>query len=81
MKELYGARGFTSEFLLYNEFLNAKPKNFKGLEKYLSEVKRLDVKLKAHDLQLPSQIVLNWILSNLGEEFDGFVSNITQSFR
>ena len=39
------------------------------------------MELKAHNLQLPSQIVLNWILSNLGVEFNGFVSNITQSFR
>jgi len=50
LKELYGACGFTFEFLLCNEFLNAKPESFKGLEEYLSEVKRLDVKLKAYDL-------------------------------
>ena len=67
--------------MLCNDFLNAKPENFKSLESYLNEVKRLTEELKTRNLELPSQIVISWILANLGEEFEGFVSNITQSFR
>ena len=81
LKSLYEAQGFTSEFLLYNEFFNAKPDNFKSLESYLNEVKRITEELKARELELPLQIVISWILSSLGDEFEGFVSNITQSFR
>jgi len=81
LKTLYDTQGFTSEFLLCNEFFNSKPENFKSLESYLNEVKRLTEELKSRDLELPSQIIISWILANLGEEFEGFVLNITQSFR
>ena len=81
LKTLYDTQGFVSEFLLCNDFLNAKPENFKSLESYLNEVKRLTEELKTRQLELPPQIVISWILANLSEEFEGFVSNITQSFR
>ena len=38
LKTLYNTQGFVSKFLLYNEFFNVKPDNFKGLEAYLNEV-------------------------------------------
>ena len=47
----------------------------------MNEVKRITEELKARELELPLQIVISWILSSLGDEFEGFVSNITQSFR
>ena len=47
LKSLYEAQGFTLEFLLYNEFFNVKPDNFKSLESYLNEVKRIIEELKA----------------------------------
>ena len=67
--------------MLCNEFFNSKPETFKSLESYLNEVKRLTKELKLRDLELPSQIIISWILANLGKEFEGFVLNITQSFR
>lgn len=47
LESFYGSQGFTSEFLLCKEFLNAKPENYKSLEAYLNDVKRLSVELKA----------------------------------
>ena len=47
LKSLYEAQGFTSEFLLYTEFFNVKPENFKRLKSYLNEVKRIIKELKA----------------------------------
>ena len=81
LESLFKPQGFTSEFLLCNEFFSAKPENFKGLESYLNEIKRLTEELKSRNLGLPAQIVISWILSNLDDEFKGFVSNITQSLR
>ena len=81
LESLFKPQGFTSEFLLCNEFFSAKPENFKGLESYLNEIKRLMEELKSRNLGLPAQIVISWILSNLDDEFEGFVSNITQSLR
>ena len=81
LEALYKPQGFTLEFLLCNEFFNAKPENSKGLEDYLINIKRLTDKLKSRNLGLPSQIIISQILSNLGEEFEGFVSNITQALR
>jgi len=39
LKNLYNTQGFSSRFLLCNEFLAATPDNFKSLESYLNKVK------------------------------------------
>ncbi len=80
-KTLYKEKGFVLKFLLGKAFFNAKPKDFKSVEKYLNEVKRLTGELKVLNLEIPQEIVISWILHNLSEEFEAFTASITQSFR
>ena len=52
LKVLYNPSGFSSVFILFNNFFKTKPKNFKDIETYLNEVKRLVTKLKAYTIKL-----------------------------
>ena len=58
MKVLYNPSGFSSIFILFNDFFKTKPENFKDIEIYLNEVKRLVTKLKAYTIKLAPQLIL-----------------------
>ena len=51
------------------------------MEEYLNKVKQLSDQLKAKNLELPKQVIIAWVLNNLTDNYDGLVSNITQSLR
>lgn len=51
------------------------------MEGYLNKVKQLSDQLKAKKLALPDQIVIAWVLNNLSDNYEGFISSVTQSFR
>ena len=81
LKNLYSPRGFTSEFLICREFFDATLNKYSSMEEYLNKVKQLSDQLEAKKLTLPKQVIIAWVLNNLTENYDGFVSNITQSLR
>ena len=81
MKVLYNPSGFSSVFILFNDFFKTKPENFKDIETYLNKVKRLVTKLKAHTIKLAPQLILYWVMANLDSIYEGFVSNVTQALR
>ena len=58
LKVLYNPSGFSSVFILFNDFFKTKPENFKDIETYLNEVKRLVTELKAHTIELAPQLIL-----------------------
>src|SRR6202044_3242997 len=78
---LYSPKGFTSEFLICREFFNTTLDNLSSMEEYLNKVKQLTDQLKAKQLELPKQVIIAWVLNSLTDEYEGFVSNITQSLR
>ena len=51
------------------------------MEEYLNKIKQLSDQLKAKNLELPKQVIIAWVLNNLTDNYDGLVSNITQSLR
>ena len=51
------------------------------MEEYLNKVKQLSDQLKAKNLELPKQVIITWVLNNLTNNYNGLVSNITQSLR
>ena len=51
------------------------------MEEYLNKVKQLSDQLKAKKLELPKQVIIAWVLNSLTDDYEGFVSNITQSLR
>ena len=80
-QNLYSPKGFTSEFLICREFFEATLNKYSSMEEYLNKVKQLSDQLKAKKLDLPRQVIIAWVLNNLTDNYDGFVSNITQSLR
>jgi hypothetical protein len=81
LKTLYSPQGFTSEFLICRDFFNATLDKYSSMEEYLNKVKQLSDQLKAKQLELPKQVIIAWVLNNLTDNYEGFVSNITQSLR
>ena len=81
LKNLYSPKGFTSEFLICREFFNTTLDKCSSMEEYLNKVKQLSDQLKAKELELPKQVIIAWVLNSLTENYEGFVSNITQSLR
>jgi gag-polypeptide of LTR copia-type len=51
------------------------------MEEYLNKVKQLTDQLKAKGIELPSQVIVAWVLNNLTSPYEGFVIMITQSYR
>jgi len=51
------------------------------MEEYINKVKQLSDQLKAKNLELPKQVIIAWVLNSLTDNYEGFVSNITQSLR
>jgi hypothetical protein len=80
-KNLYSPKGFTSEFLICRDFFNTTLDKYTSMEEYLNKVKQSSDQLKAKQLELPKQVIIAWVLNSLTDEYEGFVSNITQSLR
>ena len=51
------------------------------MEEYLNKIKQLSDQLTTKNLELPKQVIIAWVLNNLTNNYDGLVSNITQSLR
>jgi len=51
------------------------------MEEYLNKVKQLTDQLKAKGIELPSQVIVAWVLNNLTSPYEGFVTMVTQSYR
>ena len=81
LKNLYSPKGFSSEFLICREFFDTHMLKYNSMEEYLNKVKQLSDQLKAKNLELPKQVIIAWVLNNLTDNYDGLVSNITQSLR
>ena len=79
LENLYSPKGFTSEFLILREFFDTNLNNTSSMEEYLNKIKQLSDQLKAKDIELPKQVVIAWVLNNLTDNYDGLVSNITQT--
>ena len=51
------------------------------MKEYLNKIKQLSDQLKAKNLELSKQVIIAWVLNNLTNNYNGLVSNITQSLR
>ena len=82
LKNLYEAKGFSSEFLISKELINTTIYAFKGdLEKYLNNFKKLINNLEAKDITLPNKFIIALLLNNLSKEYNYLVTIITQNIR
>ena len=81
LKELYNPKGFTTEFLVCKEFFSTTLSDFDSMEMFLNKVREIVDQLKSHDIELPSQLLMAYILHSIGDEYKGFISNIVQDLR
>jgi len=81
LKTLYSPKGFSSEFLICKEFFETDLSKYASMEEYLNKIKLLSDQLKSKKLELLKQVIIAWVLNNLTDNYDGLVSNITQSLR
>lgn len=82
LKELYQAKGFSSEFLISKQLINTTLSSCKGnIELYLQTVKRLTNSLEARNLALPDKFIAALVLNNLNKDYDYLVTIITQDLR
>ena len=82
LKELYEAKGFSSEFLISKQLINTTLSSCKGnVENYLQTIKRLTNSLESRKLSLPAKFIAALVLNNLSKEYDYLVTIITQDLR
>ena len=81
LKNLYSPKGFSSEFLICKELFETTLSKYSSMEEYLNKVKQLTNQLKAKGIELPSQVIVAWVLNNLTSPYKGFVTIVTQSYR
>ena len=81
LKQLYNPQGFTTEFLICKDFFSTTLQEFDSMEAYLNKVKELLNSLSSHEISLPNQVVIAWILHSIGSEYEGLISNIVQDLR
>jgi hypothetical protein len=80
-KNLYNADGFTSKYLLLQKYFSTTQSDFGSVEEYISQLKSILDNLGAQKLDLPEEVKISWLLSNLEEEFNHFVAQVTQNLR
>ena len=81
LANLYEPKGFSSEFLICKELFSTTLKKSANLEAYLSKIKQLTDDLKIKELEIPTKVVIAWVLNNLTPDYDYTVAIITQSMR
>lgn len=81
LEELYSPKGFNSKFLLCKELFETTLESAGSIESYTNTIRRLYDQLKAKGVELPKQVIIAWTLNNLTEEYDSFVTSITQNLR
>ena len=78
LKNLYEAKGFSSEFLISKELINTTINSYKGnLELYINNFKRLANSLEAKEISLPNKFLVALLLNNLNKDYKYIVTIIT----
>ena len=68
--------------MLFKEFFDITLVNSSNsVEIYINTITRLTEDLNTRDLKLQDKLIIAWVLNHLTPEYEGFISNITQSYR
>jgi hypothetical protein len=78
LKNLYKAKGFSSEFLLSKELIHTTLNSCKGnLENYINSFERVINSLESREISLPTKFVVALLLNNLNKDYQYKVTVIT----
>lgn len=82
LKNLYEAKGFSSEFLSIKELLNTTLSSSKdNMELYLHNIRRIINTLESKSIKLPERFIIGLILNNLSRDYEYTVAIISQTIR
>jgi gag-polypeptide of LTR copia-type len=81
LKNLYNSSGFSSNFLTIKALFNTTITQFSSIEEYLNKVKELIEELNSRDINIPEIVMIAWILNNLDDSYNGYITTITQALR
>ena len=82
LRNLYASKGFSNDFYLCKEFFNTTLESCEDkMKDYINNLKRISDQLYAKNIKLPDKVIFAWALGNLTEEYNGFVTTITQTIR
>ena len=82
LRNLYASKGFSNDFYLCKEFFNTTLEFCEDkMKDYINNLKRISDQLYTKNIKLPDKVIFAWALDNLTEEYNGFVTTITQTIR
>ena len=82
LRNFYVSKGFSNDFYLCKEFFNTTLEFCEDKMKvYINKIKRISDQLYAKNIQLSNKVIFVWTIDNLIEEYEGFVTTITQIMR
>ena len=82
LRNFYVLKKFSNDFYLCKNFFNTTLKFCEGkMKAYINKIKRINDQLYAKNIQLFDKIIFVWVIGNLIEEYEGFVTTITQIIR
>ena len=76
LENLYNPKGFTTDYLILREFFNSTLNEYSSIEEYLNKIKELVDNLKSKEINLPDQVVISWVLYNLDNSYESFISSV-----
>lgn len=79
LEELYSPKQSTTEFLLLNDFFNTSMDQFDTMEGYVNKIRALVNGLALTGYQLPSKLVISWVLNNLNKDHEALIQPIVRS--
>jgi len=80
LKEAYKPEGFTTNHLLFKQFLQIQLSDFDSVDAFITKAKELVTDLKSKGWEFNDECILSWFLNALTDKYEGFVANISQAF-
>ena len=81
LQQAYKLEGFTTNHLLFKEFLRIQLADFASIDAFITKAKELVTELHQKGWKFNDKCILSWILNALTDQYEGFVANITQTLR
>ena len=82
LRNLYASKRFNNDFYLCKEFFNTTLEFCENkMKDYINNLKRISDQLYAKNIKLLDKVIFAWVLDNLIEEYQNFVTIITQTIR
>ncbi len=81
LKEAYKPEGFTTNHLLFKQFLRIQLSDFDSMDAFVTKAKELVTDLHTKGWKFSDECILSWFLNALTDQYEGFVANISQALR